>query len=138
MRSKLCLTLDDARRAAAGARDEALRQGWAVTIAVADDGGHLLTLERLDGCPAASVYIATEKARSSVLGRRESGAYEEVINNGRTAFLSAPVLKGMMAGGVPIFHDGQLLGAVGVSGVKAEQDVQIARAGVAAIGDPPA
>jgi len=100
-----------------------------VTIAVVDDGGHPLALERLDGAPPISAYIATEKARTAALGRRESKGYEEMVNGGRTAFLSAPLLTSL-EGGVPILVDGQVVGAVGVSGVKAEQDAQVAKAGV--------
>jgi uncharacterized protein GlcG (DUF336 family) len=104
-----------------------------VTIAIVDDGGHLLWLQRLDGAAPISSYIGPEKARAAALGRRETRIYEEMINNGRTAFLSAP-LQGMLEGGVPIVVDGQTIGAVGVSGVKSSEDAQIARAGIAALG----
>ena len=97
-----------------------------------DDGGHPLGLERLDGCAPIGAYIATEKARSSALGRRESKGYEDMVNGGRSAFLSAPLLTSL-EGGVPVLVDGQVVGAVGVSGVKAEQDAQVAKAGVAAL-----
>ena len=79
-----------------------------------------------------STYIATEKARASALGRRETRLYEEMINQGRTAFLSAP-LEGMLEGGVPILVDNHVVGAFGVSGVKSTEDAQIARAGIAAL-----
>lgn len=137
MRTRPCLTRDDAQRIIAAARAEADANGWPVTIAVADDGGHLLALERLDGCPAASAYIAPEKARAAALGRRETRIYEEMINAGRVSFLSVPVLQGMLEGGVPVLIDGQLAGSVGVSGVKAAEDGQIARAGIAALGLAP-
>ncbi|MFC5300633.1 GlcG/HbpS family heme-binding protein [Azospira restricta] len=133
MNQKPCLTRDDAVRIIAAARAEAEANGWPVTIAVADDGGHLIALERLDGCPAASAYIAPEKARAAALGRRETKLYEEMINAGRVSFLSVPVLQGMLEGGVPVWVDGQLAGAVGVSGVKAPQDGQIAQAGIDAL-----
>jgi glc operon protein GlcG len=116
------------------AEREALANQWAVTIAIADAGGHLLWLQRLDGAPPVSAHIAPAKAHTAALGRRESKVYEDVINQGRTSFLSAPVLQGMLEGGVPILKDGQCLGAVGVSGVKSSEDAQIARAGIAAIG----
>ena len=119
---------------AAGAEAEAIKNGWAVTIAIVDDGGHLLHLQRLDGAPPISSHIAPAKANTAAMGRRESKVYEDVINGGRTSFLSAPYLHGMLEGGVPIFKDGQCLGAVGVSGVKSNEDAQIARAGIAAIG----
>jgi len=133
MQTRPCLTREDAVRIIAAARAEAEANGWAVTIAVADDGGHLIALERLDGCPAASTYIAPEKARAAALGRRETRLYEEMINAGRVSFLSVPVLQGMLEGGVPVWVEGQLAGAVGVSGVKAPQDGQIAHAGIAAL-----
>jgi uncharacterized protein GlcG (DUF336 family) len=104
-----------------------------VAIAIVDDGGHLLNFTRLDGAPPISAYIAPEKARAAALGRRETKIYEDMINQGRSAFLSAP-LQGMLEGGVPIYVDGQVVGAVGVSGVKSGEDAQIARAGVAALG----
>ena len=132
MKTRAMLTLGDARAIAQAAEAEALRQDWAVTIAVVDDGGHLLWLQRLDGAPPISAQIAQAKARTAALGRRESKAYEDSINQGRTAFLSAP-LEGMLEGGVPIMVDGHCVGAVGVSGVKSSQDVQIARAGIAAL-----
>jgi glc operon protein GlcG len=116
-----------------GAIAEARKHQWAVAIAVVDDGGHLLSFARLDGAPPISAYIAPEKARTAALGRRETRIYEEMINQGRSAFLSAP-LRGMLEGGVPVIADGQVVGAVGVSGVKSSEDAQIARAGVAALG----
>ena len=77
--------------------------------------------------------MATAKARTAALGKRESKLYEEMINQGRTAFLSAPGLAGLLEGGVPILVDGHLVGAVGVSGVKSSEDAQVARAGVASV-----
>jgi glc operon protein GlcG len=132
MHSKAVLNLEDVTRIVAACHEEALRNQWAVTIAVADDGGHPLALERLDGCPQISAYIAQGKARSAALGRRETRLYEEMINAGRTSFLSVP-LDSMLEGGVPIIIDGQVIGAVGVSGAKPEQDGQIAKAGIAAL-----
>jgi glc operon protein GlcG len=105
-----------------------------VTLAIADDGGHLLWLQRLDGAAPISAQIAPAKARTAALGRRESKAYEDMINQGRASFLSAPGLEGMLEGGVPIMADGHCLGAIGVSGVKSTEDAQIARAGMAALG----
>ena len=135
MQSKPFLTIDDARRIAAAAEAEAVKNHWAVAIAVVDDGGHLLWLQRRDEAAPISAQIAPAKARTAALGRRESRLYEEMINGPRTAFLSAPGLDGMLEGGVPVLRDGHCLGAVGVSGVKSSEDVQIARAGIAALGD---
>jgi uncharacterized protein GlcG (DUF336 family) len=134
MKTKSFLTVDDARRIAAAAEAEAVANNWAVTIAIVDDGGHLLWLQRLDGAAPISAQIAPAKANTAALGRRESKVYEDMINGGRVSFLSAPALQGMLEGGVPIMVDGQCVGAVGVSGVKSTEDAQIARAGIAALG----
>ena len=133
MKSKPTLTIDDTRAIAAAAEVEAIKNGWAVTLAIVDDGGHLLWLQRLDGAAPISAEIAPAKARTAALGRRESKVYEDMINGGRVSFLSAPVLHGMLEGGVPIVVEGQVIGAVGVSGVKSTEDAQIARAGIAAL-----
>lgn len=133
MNTKPCLSLADVKRIAAGAEAEAQRNGWKVTIAVVDDGGHLLWLQRLDGAAPISAQIAPAKARTAALGRRESRLYEEMINQGRVSFLSAPGLEGLLEGGVPILVDGECVGAVGVSGVKSTEDVQIGKAGIAAL-----
>ena len=133
MNSKPFLSLEDARRIAAAAEAEACQHDWAVAIAVVDDGGHLLWLQRLDGAAPISAQIAPAKARTAALGRRESRVYEEMINGPRAAFLSAPGLDGMLEGGVPIIVDGHCVGAVGVSGVKSSEDAQIARAGIVAL-----
>lgn len=135
MNSKFVLSQVEVSQIIAAARTEALDNQWAVTIAVVDDGGHPLALERLDGAAAISAYIATEKARTAALGRRESKGYEDMVNGGRHAFLSAPLLTSL-EGGVPIIVQGQVIGAVGVSGVKAEQDAQIAKAGARCLGNP--
>jgi glc operon protein GlcG len=128
MNSKAVLSQTEVRRILDAARAEALSNQWTVTIVVVDDGGHPLALERLDGAAPSSAYIATEKARTAALGRRESRVYEEMVNGGRYAFLSVPLLTSL-EGGVPIIFDGQVIGAVGVSGVKAGEDAQVARAG---------
>ena len=134
MKNKAVLELADIRAIAAASEAEALRNNWAVTIAIVDDGGHLLWLQRLDGAAPISAHIAPAKANTAALGQRETRVYEEMINGGRVSFLSAPNLSGMLEGGVPIVKEGQCLGAVGVSGVKSAEDAQIAKAGIAAIG----
>jgi glc operon protein GlcG len=134
MKTKPFLEAADVKAILQAAEQEALKNQWAVTIAVVDDGGHLLGLQRLDGAPAISAHIAPAKAHTAALGRRESKVYEDVINGGRYSFLSAPAIEGMLEGGVPAMKDGQCIGAVGVSGVKSNEDAQIARAGLAAIG----
>jgi glc operon protein GlcG len=134
MQSKPFLELADLKRIAAAAEAEALANKWAVSISIVDDGGHLLWLQRLDGAAPISAQIAPAKARTAATGRRESRIYEEMINAGRVSFLSAPGMEGLLEGAVPIMKDGHCLGAVGVSGVKSTEDVQIARAGIAALG----
>jgi uncharacterized protein GlcG (DUF336 family) len=134
LKLKPLLDLETTRRIAAAAEAEAMGHGWAVSIAIVDDGGHLLWLQRLDGAAPISAQIAPAKARTAALGRRESRVYEEMINQGRVSFLSAPALSGMLEGGVPIVVDGHCVGAVGVSGVKSSEDAQIARAGIGALG----
>jgi uncharacterized protein GlcG (DUF336 family) len=133
MKTKPTLTLDDARRMAAAGEAEARKNQWNVVIAVCDDGGHLILLHRLDGVAPISSYIAPEKARAAAMGKRETKVYEDMINQGRHSFLSAPALEGMLEGGVPIVVDGHCVGAVGVSGVKSAEDAQTARAGIAAL-----
>ena len=134
MKNKHVLELVDVKKIAAASEAEALKNNWAVSIAIVDDGGHLLWLQRLDGAAPMTSHMAPAKAHTAALGRRESKAYEDIINAGRYAFLSAPELKGLLEGGVPILADGQVIGAVGVSGVKSSDDVLIAKAGIASLG----
>ena len=115
------------------ANAHAAANNLAVTIAVCDDGGHMLGMIRRDGCAPVSAYIAQEKARTAAMGKRETRVYEEIINNGRTSFLSAPHIQGMLEGGVNIEVNGFTIGAVGVSGVKSSEDASTAKAGIAAI-----
>ena len=133
LKTKAVLGLEDVKRMAAAAEAEALKNQWAVSISIVDDGGHLLWQQRLDGAAPVSAYIAPAKARTAALGRRESKAYEDMINQGRTSFLSAPEIEGLLEGGVPVIIDGHCVGAVGVSGVKSSEDAQIAKAGIAAV-----
>lgn len=134
MQNKPFLQLADLKLIAAAAEAEAVKNNWAVSIAIVDDGGHLLWQQRLDGAAPLTAHIAPAKARTAAMGRRESRIYEELINGGRVSFLSAPHVEGMLEGAVPIMKDGHCLGAVGVSGVKSTEDAQIARAGIAALG----
>jgi len=133
MQSKPVLTLADVKKIAAAAEAEAVANNWNVVISIVDDGGHLLWLQRMDGAAPVSAHIAPAKAVAAALGRRESKIYEDMINNGRMSFLSAPYIEGMLEGGVPIVYEGQVVGAVGVSGVKSAEDAQIAKAGIAAL-----
>src|SRR5262245_61998558 len=125
---KKVLTLEAAKKIAAAAEAEATRQKATVVIAVVDDGGHLLVLERLDDTQVASVDVAIAKARTASIFRRPTREFEEQIRNGRLATL---VLTGAapLQGGIPIMCAGHCLGAVGVSGNTPSQDEQIAIAG---------
>jgi len=128
--SKKYLMLADVKIIAAGCESEALRRNWAVTIAIADEGGHLLWLQRLDGAPLISMDIATGKAHTSAMGRRPSKSFADRIADGETSVLSMPGGLTFLEGGEPIMVDGECVGAVGVSGVKSAEDAQIARAGI--------
>ncbi len=134
MQATFQLDAADCKKIIAAAEAEALKNNWAVAIAVVDAGGYLMAFQRLDGVATISSEIAPAKARTAALGRRESKIYEDIINAGRYSFLSAPTLAGMLEGGVPIVKDGNCIGAVGVSGVKSNEDAQIAKAGIAALG----
>ncbi|TMS58489.1 heme-binding protein [Imbroritus primus] len=134
MYQKSALSAADVKKIMAAAEAEATQNGWAVSIAVVDDGGHLLAMQRLDKAAPISSHICVEKAKTSALGCRESKVYEDVINNGRVSFVTAPTLQGMLEGGVPVVVDGHCIAAVGVSGVKSSEDAQIAKAGIAALG----
>jgi uncharacterized protein GlcG (DUF336 family) len=130
---KPSLTLEAARVAIAAAEAEALRNQWRVVIAVVDEGGHAVALARLDNAQWSSIDTAVNKARAAVAWKRPTRLLEESVNQGRTAFLS--ITQGMAAlqGGVPIEFDGTIIGAVGVSGVKASDDEIVALAGVNAL-----
>lgn len=131
MKPTHALTLDDVKLAAAAAEAEALACGWAVSIAVCDAGGHALWLQRMDGAPLMSAAVAPEKARTCLLSGKPSKAFEDMVNNGRFAALAMPVVP--LEGGEPIVVAGNVVGAVGVSGVKAGEDARVARAAVSAL-----
>ena len=133
MRTKPALTDEDVKKMAAAAEAHAAANQWNVTVAIFDDGAHLLHLHRMDGTAPSTVDMAIGKGRTAVLGRRETKVYEDIVKNGRTAFLSAPLVA-MVEGGVPIVFEGEVVGSIGVSGVKSEQDAAVARAGIAALG----
>jgi glc operon protein GlcG len=127
------MTLAEARKAVAAGVEEARKNGWPVVVVVVDDAGSVLSLDRMDNAQRPSVEIAIGKARTAALFRRPSGALEEAIAKGRTALLSAQGHV-FMQGGVPIVINGETIGAVGVSGVQAFQDEQVAKAGAAVVG----
>jgi len=132
MQHRPALDLADAQTIGAAALEHARNNQWKVSIAICDDGGHLLWFARMDGAPPMSAQIAPGKADCAARARKASGVLEKVINEGRTAALKMPVLT--LEGGEMIVVDGVCVGAVGVSGVKSTEDADIARAGIAAIG----
>jgi glc operon protein GlcG len=132
VKSRVALEVEDVQAALEAAKAEAVRNGWVVSIAIVDDGGHPLGFLRLTDAAPITAQISFGKARTSAVSRRESKFYEDVVKNGRTAFLSVSELT-TLEGGVPVIVADHCVGAVGVSGVKSDQDAQIARAAVQAI-----
>ena len=131
MKTKPCLTLEDCKKIGAACEAEARKNNWNVVIAILDDGGHLLWLARMDGATPANAEIALGKARTAAVTRRSTKTWEDRISGGRLSMLGMPILP--VQGGVPILHEGQCVGAVGVSGVQSHEDEQIANAGIAAL-----
>ena len=132
MRSKPCLTSADVRKMMAAALVEAEKNNWIVTVAVVDDGGFMLHLERMDGAAVTTAEVAVGKARTAALTRRPSKFFEDRVKE-RPAFIAFPAGL-FIQGALPIMHEGECVGAVGVSGVQSFEDEQIARAGIAALG----
>ncbi|HYG54735.1 MAG TPA: heme-binding protein [Burkholderiales bacterium] len=136
MRKKAYLTMDDARRIAAACEAEAVKNKWGVAIAITDDGGHLLWLQRLDGARPTNADIAVRKAHHAAINRRPSKAREDLILAGRPSLMMMPGLP--VQGGLPIMYEGECIGAIGVSGVLSEEDTQVAEAGLAVVKTLPA
>ena len=130
--TKQVLTLDTAKKIAAATEAEARKRGATVVIAVVDDGGYLLVLERLDDAQVASVDVGIAKARTAAIFRRPSGVFEDQVKNGRIAALALPGAVALK-GGVPIIIDGKVIGAVGVSGNSPQEDEDIAKAGAESV-----
>jgi len=131
---KKVLTLDGARKIAAAAEAEAKKNNWNVVIAVVDDGGNLIYLQRIDGTQTGSIEVAIQKARTAQAFKRPTKVFEDAIASGRNALIA---LHGALPleGGLPIMVGGQLVGAIGVSGVKSTEDGQIAKAGADSMGN---
>ena len=131
---KKVLTLDGAKKVAAAAEAEAKKNNWNVVIVVVDDGGNLLYLQRIDGTQTGSIDVAIQKARTAQAFKRPTKVFEDAIAGGRTALIA---LHGALPleGGLPIVVGGQLVGAIGVSGVKSTEDGQIAKAGADSLGN---
>src|SRR5688500_14639471 len=132
MNKKNALTLGDAKTIAAASETEARRNNWPVAIAIVDDGGHLVHLLRLDNTQFGSIEVAIQKARAAIAFRRPTKVWEEHVADGRVRYLGLPGTL-PIEGGLPIVVKGQFIGAVGVSGVRSNEDAQIAQAGLAAV-----
>ncbi|PXW86455.1 uncharacterized protein GlcG (DUF336 family) [Nitrosomonas sp. Nm84] len=130
--NKIMLTLDDAKKMVASAEAEAMCNEWQVVIAIVDDGGHLLYLQRLDNTQFGSINVAIEKARAAIAFRRPTKIWEENIAQGQLRYLNLPGTL-PIEGGLPIVVNDQFVGAIGVSGVRSFQDAQIAQAGIDAL-----
>lgn len=132
MRNKPCLTLADVKKMMAACEAEAAANKWAVAISIVDDGGHLLGFERMDGVGPATVEVSLGKARTSAMTKRPSKVFEDRVKD-RPAFVTFPAGI-LIQGAVPIMHENECVGAIGVSGVQSHEDEQVALAGVKALG----
>jgi uncharacterized protein GlcG (DUF336 family) len=131
MKTKPCLTLEDCRKITAAAEAEAKKNNWNVTIAILDDGGHVLLLTRMDGASPITSEIAAGKGRTAALSRRATKVGEDRIAGGRVALLKMPGIP--VQGGLPIVHQGECVGGIGVSGVQSHEDEQVCNAGIAVL-----
>lgn len=129
--TKPVLTLEAAKKLAAAAEEEAVKNKWNIVIAIVDDGGNLLYLQRLDGTQTGSIEVALQKAKTAVHFKRPSKALEDAVTGGRTVVLALGAMP--IEGGLPLMVDDKLIGAIGVSGVTAQQDGQVAKAGADAL-----
>jgi glc operon protein GlcG len=133
MRQKPALTASDCQKMMAACKAEAQKNKWAVTIAIVDDSGAALLLERLDGCGAIASTVAMGKAQTSAVTKRPTKFFEDRVKE-RPAFVTFPTGGVLFQGGLPLIHQGECVGAIGVSGVQSHEDEQIAKAGVDALG----
>jgi glc operon protein GlcG len=132
MRTKPCLTAADVKTMLAACEAEAAKNKWAVAISIVDEGGFLLGLSRMDGASAITAEVSVSKARTSALTRRPSKFFEDFVKE-RPAFVGFPAGL-LIQGGVPVMHQNECVGAIGVSGVQSHQDEQVAQAGASALG----
>ncbi|MFA3130478.1 GlcG/HbpS family heme-binding protein [Acinetobacter pittii] len=127
MKSKYYLTQADAEFLMEEAQKYAIEHNFKVSIAIVDETSSLLMMKRLEGASPLSSHLCLEKAKCSSISGRPSKFYEELLQSGRLGFLSMPSAQGMLEGGKPIIYDGQVLGAIGVSGVQSFEDAEIAQ-----------
>jgi uncharacterized protein GlcG (DUF336 family) len=131
MRTKPCLTASDVKKMLAACEAEATKNKWAVSISIVDEGGFMLGFMRMDGAPAISVEVSTGKARTSAMTKRPSKFFEDRVKE-RPAFTNFPAGI-LIQGGIPLTHENECVGAIGVSGVQSHEDEQIATAGAKAL-----
>ena len=132
MKTKPILSEHETALMMAAAVAEAKKHGWPVASSIVDDGGHLLAITRLDNTAPMNAVFSQEKAKTAAISGFESKLFEDIVASGRNAFLSAPLVTSL-SGGLPVLVNGQIAGAIGASGVTAEQDMQVAKAGLAAL-----
>lgn len=128
MLDKKALSLEAAKQIVAAAEAEARKNGWNVSIAVVDDAGHLVMLQKLDGTQFGSIEVSMQKAWTAAGFKRPTKVFEDAIAGGRTAILGIEQAL-PLEGGVPLLYRGQVVGAIGVSGVTSQQDGLVAKAG---------
>ena len=130
---KKTISLSLAKKMAAVAEAKAAKNGWTVAISIVDDGGNQVYFEKMDNTQNGSIDVAYQKARSAIMFKRPTKAFEDMVTGGRTAILGLPGAL-PLEGGHPIVVDGQYIGAIGVSGAKSTEDGIVARAGAEAVG----
>jgi glc operon protein GlcG len=130
--TKKALTLEAAKQIAAAAEAEAKKNNWTMVVAIMDDGGHLIYLERMDGTQIGSVEVAQEKAATAIKFKRPTKSLEDNVAGGRQVILKLPGAT-PIEGGLPIAVGNEIIGAIGVSGGTSPQDGQVAAAGLAAV-----
>ena len=133
MRTKPCLSLTDVQKILAACEAEAVKNRWNVAIAIVDDSGSVILLERLDGCGAISSDVAVKKAQTAALTKRPTKFFEDRVKE-RPGFVTFPTPGVMFQGGLPLVHQNECVGAIGVSGVQSHEDEQVAQAGVNVLG----
>ncbi len=132
MYTRTCLSLGDVKVVAEAARAEAEKNGWKLTIAIVDFGGHLLHLERMDGAMPMTIELSIQKARTAAMAGRETKPMEDAVNGGKFAILNAPGVT-PLEGGIPLFYKGDLVGGIGSSGANSAQDAQCGMVGADAL-----
>lgn len=127
MKTKHYLTLEDAEILMNRAVELSTQRGFNMSISIVDEAGALLLMKRMDGATPLTAHLSLEKAKCSAMSRRPSKFYEDIIRNGQMGFLTLESVTGMLEGGEPIMYEGQLIGAMGISGAKAFEDAEIAQ-----------